>query len=816
VGGVFSSSFIESIGLCRFRSGILFIWATNGCGNGPIRARLGFSFLRNGVFVGKNGEALAVGRKIAGFTARRWDFMVWAAVKIAAPESDLVESPGVPSSVLDDAYQPGLPYPQGATWDGKGVNFALFSEASDGVELCLFDGPTEARESKRIRVHERTNGIWHIYLPDLRPGQLYGYRVHGAYEPLKGLRFNANKLLLDPYARAIGRDVTWRDELFGYMVGHPEGDLSFDERDSAPFAPLGMVVDNTFDWSDEKRPAVTWPETIIYEAHVRGMTMLHPDVPKEQRGTYAGIASPPILRHLKQLGVTAIELMPVHYFLQDRHLIEKGLRNYWGYNTLGFFAPELSYAATPDAPNAMREFKEMVKALHNAGIEVILDVVYNHTAEGNHTGPTLSFRGIDNLAYYRAAEGEPRYYKDYTGCGNTLNMRHPHSLQLLMDSLRYWVTEMHVDGFRFDLAAALARELRDVDQLSAFFNTIHQDPTLATIKLIAEPWDLGEGGYQVGNFPVGWTEWNGKYRDAVRKFWKGEMGLHSEIATRLTGSADLYEQTRRLPSASINFVTAHDGFTLHDLVSYDRKHNEANLEENRDGSDDNNSWNCGQEGPAEDPAIDELRERQKRNFFCTLLLAQGVPMICGGDELSRTQKGNNNTYCQDNERSWLNWDLNERQKAFLDFASRVAQFRQLHPNFRRRSFNEKDPSVASEGDNVQWFRSDGQKMTPQDWDTGGWMRSLGMFLNGNAPEIRDHRGKHVKDEDFLLLINAHHEPVSFRLPDELPRAKWKIEFDTASPAATLRKKSLAGRRTVNVESRSLVVLSRSEATPRVE
>jgi len=706
--------------------------------------------------------------------------------------------------VKGQAYQPGVPFPQGASWDGAGVNFALFSEASEYVELCLFD---PSGEEERIRLRERTNGIWHIYLPGLGPGQLYGYRVYGPYEPSKGLRFNPNKLLLDPYAKAIGRELKWADEVFGYQIGHADGDLSFDERNSSAFAPLGMVIDHAFDWSGEQRPSVVWHETVIYEAHVRGMTQLHPDVPANLRGTYAGISSEPMLRHLQQLGVTAIELMPVHHFLQDRHLLDKGLRNYWGYNTLGFFAPEPGYAACrADPAGVVREFKEMVKRFHNAGIEVILDVVYNHTAEGNQLGPTLSFRGIDNLAYYRSVADQPRYYMDYTGCGNTLNMVHPHSLQMLMDSLRYWVSEMHIDGFRFDLAAALARELHDVDRLGAFFDTIYQDPTLAPIKLIAEPWDLGEGGYQVGQFPVGWTEWNGKFRDTVRKFWKGDMGVHADIATRLNGSADLYERTSRLPSASINFVTAHDGFTLQDLVSYDHKHNEANQDGNHDGTDDNNSWNCGHEGPSDDPAVVELRERQKRNFWCTLLFSQGVPMISGGDELGRTQQGNNNSYCQDNELSWFNWKLDERGRAFLDFAAAVVRYRRRHPNFHRRSFYETDPDAAPQGENVGWFRSDGKKMEPQDWEDGGWMRTLGMFLRGDVPEIRDGAGKHVEDGDFLLLLNAHHEPVDFRVPAGLPPETWKIAFDTARPELPGGSKSVRRGRMITLAGRSFVVL----------
>jgi len=709
--------------------------------------------------------------------------------------------------VRGQPYHAGVPFPQGATWDGRGVNFSVFSESSDMVELCLFEGTDQAKE-ERIRFRERTNGVWHIYIPGLKPGQLYGYRAQGPYEPEKGLRFNRHKLLLDPYAKAIGRELKWDDSLFGYQLGHADTDLSFDERDSAAFAPLGMVIDPAFDWSGEQRPKISWQDTVIYEAHVRGMTRLHPEVPEEQRGTYAGLASEPVLRHLRELGVTAVELMPVHHFLQEKHLLDRGLANYWGYNTLSYFAPEPSYAADRRRPgNVLREFKEMVKRLHNAGFEVILDVVYNHTAEGNQAGPTLSYRGLDNAAYYRTVADQPRYYMDYTGCGNTLNMVHPHSLQLLMDSLRYWVSEMHIDGFRFDLAAALARELKDVDQLGAFFDTIYQDPTLAAVKLIAEPWDLGEGGYQVGKFPPGWAEWNGKYRDTVRKFWKGEMGLHSEIATRLSGSSDLYEHTGRLPSAGINFVTAHDGFTLRDLVSYDHKHNEANKEENKDGTDDNNSWNCGHEGETQDPAALELRERQKRNLWCTLLFAQGVPMICGGDELSRTQQGNNNAYCQDNELSWTHWDLNERARAFLDFARRVVRFRRDHGNFRRRSFYEKDAAVGAHPDSVRWFRSDGKPMAAPDWEDGGWMRTIGMFLGGDAPEIRTAGGGPARDADFLLLLNAHHEAVEFRAPAGLEPNSWEVVFDTAQPDPQAARRTVRKSRKLPLAGRSFVMLA---------
>ncbi len=712
-----------------------------------------------------------------------------------------------PSSQRQRAQQSaGSPFPHGATWDGRGVNFSLFSENSEGVELCLFD-PTGKNET-RIRIRERTSGVWHLYLPDIKPGQLYGYRVHGPYDPHTGLRFNPSKLLLDPYAKAIGRPLQWADELFGYMLGDPDGDLAPDDRDSAPFAPLAAVIDAGFDWSGEQRPAHLAHETLVYEAHVRGMTMLHPDVPEELRGTYAGIASEPVIKHLRSLGITAIELMPVHYFLDDRHLIDKGLRNYWGYNTLGFFAPEPRYGTKSASPtDVVREFKQMVKDLHNAGIEVILDVVYNHTAEGNHAGPTLSFRGVDNLTYYRTVPDDPRYYMDFTGCGNTLNMMHPGSIQLLMDSLRYWVTEMHVDGFRFDLAAALARELKEVDHLGAFFDTIYQDPTLAPVRLIAEPWDLAEGGYQVGNFPVGWMEWNGKFRDTVRKFWKGDMGLHSEIATRLAGSADLYESTRRPPSASINFVTAHDGFTLQDLVSYEHKHNEANGEDNRDGADDNNAWNCGVEGATDDPAVIALRERQKRNLWCTMMFAQGSPMISGGDELSRTQQGNNNAYCQDGEISWYHWDLDESRKAFLEFTRRVTEYRKEHPNFHRYAFYDNDPEASHPDKNIVWFRADGRRMGAKDWENGGWMRTLGMFLNGTAPEIRDSAGNCAEDKDFLLLINAHYQPVAFRISYELYHSGWKIVFDTARPDLAIEEQSVGRNRLVNLTERSFVLLS---------
>ena len=701
---------------------------------------------------------------------------------------------------------PGRPYPQGAVCRDGGVNFALFSESASAVDLCLFG--QDGKETDRIPLTERTGGIWHGHLAGVKSGQLYGYRVHGPYEPQQGLRFNPHKLLLDPYAKAIGRELKWADELFSYTIGDPAGDLSYDERDSAPFAPLGMVVDEQFDWSGEQRPEIPWHQTIIYEAHVRGMTKLHPEVSENLRGTYAGLASPASIEHLRKLGVTTIELMPVHHFIHDRHLVDRGLRNYWGYNTLNFFSPEPSYASNAEDPVAVvREFKQMVKDLHNAGFEVILDVVYNHTGEGNEMGPTLSFRGIDNRAYYRTVADNGRYYMDYTGCGNTLNLVHPHSLQLLMDSLRYWVTEMHIDGFRFDLASALARELRDVNQLGPFFDLIYQDPTLAPIKLIAEPWDLGDGGYQVGNFPVGWTEWNGKYRDDVRRFWKGDEGHLSQIATRLNGSADLYQRNQRLPSASINFITAHDGFTLRDLVSYNDKHNDANGDGNRDGANDNHSWNCGAEGPTDDAGVRALRWRQMRNLWCTLLLSQGVPMISGGDEIGRTQQGNNNGYCQDTELTWQHWDHDEDARAFFDFACQLVQYRRAHPNFWRRSYYETSPSRARQGDNIAWFRADGAPMTDEDWGNG-MLRSLGMFLHGDAPEIRDAGSKRVVDRDFLVLLNAHHETVDFKLPAAAIEGAWQLVIDTNEPAQKPEKgPELPKDAVVKLAPRSFVLLS---------
>jgi len=676
--------------------------------------------------------------------------------------------------------QPGQPYPLGATWDGLGVNFALFSEHATGVDLCLFDSPDASTESQRIALREHTDMVWHGYVLGLRPGQLYGYRVHGPYEPQAGQRFNSNKVVLDPYAKAIGRPLRWGDALFGYRIGDAQDDLSFDERDSAAGAPLAAVTDGAFTWGNDTPPRTPWHDTLIYELHVRGLTRLHPNLPDALRGTYAGLASEPVLRHLTDLGVTAVELMPVHHHAYDRHLVERGLHNFWGYNSLAFFAPDQRYSAAASPMDTLREFKMMVRALHAAGIEVILDVVYNHTAEGNHLGPTLSLRGIDNSAYYRLVQDDQRYYQDFTGCGNTLNMLNARVLQLIMDSLRYWVLEMHVDGFRFDLASALARELYDVNKLSAFFDVIHQDPVISQVKLIAEPWDLGAGGYQVGNFPVLWTEWNGKYRDCVRRFWRGDGGQLPELATRLAGSSDLYEHSGRRPYASINFVTCHDGFTLQDLVTYDGKHNEANGENNQDGDNNNNSWNCGTEGPTNDAAIRALRARQQRNFFATLLLSQGVPMMCAGDELGRSQRGNNNAYCQDNEISWVDWNLDESQIDFLKFCRHVIGLWRTHPVFRRRQFFQGRKLRGAEVKDLTWFGTDGKEMTQRTW-SADFNRSLMMRVHGDSLDEVDAHGEQVVDDTFLWLLNAHHEPVTFTLPPAPRRGRWERILDTSEP-----------------------------------
>jgi isoamylase len=671
---------------------------------------------------------------------------------------------------------PGHPYPLGATWDGQGVNFALFSENADRVELCIFD-PSGKTEIERIELRERTDRIWHCYLPYCQLGQLYGYRVHGPYDPKNGHRFNPNKLLLDPYAKATVGPLAWRYPHFGYRLGAEEEDLSYDERDNAAGMPKCRVVDTAFTWGEDRPPRTPWDETVIYELHVKGFTKRHPNIPEDLRGTYAGLASAPAIEHLKRLGVTAVELMPVHSFVDDKHLVDKGLKNYWGYNSIGFFAPDMRYSAT----GSIGEFKTMVKRLHSAGLEVILDVVYNHTAEGNHLGPTLSFRGIDNAAYYRLVPDDPRYYMDFTGTGNTLNMMHPRVLQLIMDSLRYWILEMHVDGFRFDLASALARQLYEVDQLSSFFTIIHQDPVISQAKLIAEPWDVGEGGYQVGNFPIGWAEWNGKYRDVERAYWKGDGGLVDELAYRLTGSSDLYEHGGRRPYASINFVTAHDGFTLRDLVSYDEKHNEANGEANGDGESHNLSHNYGVEGPTDDVEIRRIRVRQRRNIMATLLLSQGVPMILSGDELGRTQGGNNNAYCQDNELSWLDWEFSILDRNFLAFVRRMIRLRKEHPAFRRRRFFQGRELRGADAKDITWLTPAGREMTDEEWNNS-FARSLGLQMSGLLEGEYDAQGRPEVDDDFLLLFNADQEEVTFQIPPFPEEARWEVFMDTAYSA----------------------------------
>jgi glycogen operon protein len=692
--------------------------------------------------------------------------------------------------------RPGHPYPLGASPEGEGVNFALFAENATKVELCLFDAPDAVGESRRVEMREQTDLVWHAYLPDVRPGQLYGYRVHGPYEPAQGHRFNPSKVLLDPYAKWIGRDVRWDDSLFGYKVGDPGADLSRDDRDSAPFAPLARVSDPSFDWGDDRRPGIHWHKTLIYEVHVKGFTQRHPDLPEPLRGTFAGLGSAPVIGHLKGLGVTAVELLPVHYHLDDRHLRDRKLVNYWGYNTLGFFAPDPRLGG--DDP--VREFKEMVKSLHAAGIEVILDVVYNHTAEGNQLGPTLSMKGVDNASYYMLSPDDRRYYMDFTGCGNVPNLSHPRVLQLIMDSLRYWVQEMHVDGFRFDLASTLARELHSINRLGTFFDIIHQDPVLSLVKLIAEPWDVGPGGYQVGNFPVLWTEWNGKYRDCVRGFWKGDGGAVNELATRFSGSSDLYQDDGRKPYASINFVTCHDGFTLHDLVSYDVKHNEANGEENRDGADDNRSWNCGAEGPTDDPGINALRERQKRNLIATLLLSQGVPMLCGGDELGRSQNGNNNAYCQDNELTWLDWNLDDARRRFLDFVRKVVQIRQSQPVFERRRFFKGRPIRGVK--DISWLDPSGNDMTDEAWNAG-FVKCIGVRLAGDQIGDVDESGESIFGETLLILMNAHHEPIRFTFPKHQPERHWERLLDTTDPG--MEPSTHTEDTTYDLQGRSLAV-----------
>jgi isoamylase len=698
---------------------------------------------------------------------------------------------------------PGRAYPLGATWDGEGTNFALFSENAEQVELCLFD---EGGAETRLDLHEVTAFVWHGYVPGVFPGQRYGYRVHGPFDPSSGKRFNPSKLLIDPYARAIEGDVDWGEEVFSYPFLEANEDLAFSDSDDAARIPKSIVVDDSFYWGEDKRPSTPWHETVIYETHVKGFSVTNPGVPEEIRGTYAGLAHPASIEHLQLLGVTAVELLPIHHFIHPQHLLEKGLRNYWGYDSIGYFAPYAGYSASGHRGEQVAEFKSMVKAFHEVGIEVIIDVVYNHTAEGNHMGPTLSYRGIDNEAYYRLVPDNERYYMDFTGTGNTLNVRHPQTLKLIMDSLRYWAGEMHVDGFRFDLASALARGLFDVDRLSSFFDIIHQDPVLSNMKLIAEPWDVGEGGYQVGNFPWLWSEWNGKYRDTMRDYWRGEDETLSEFAARFTGSSDLYQWDGRRPLASVNFITAHDGFTLHDLVSYNDKHNEANGEGNADGESHNRSWNCGEEGDTDDAEVHALRERQKRNFLTTLALSQGVPMFLGGDEIGRTQEGNNNAYCQDNEISWFDWGLRDENLALLGFTRRLMEFRRRHPVFRRRNWFQGREIFGSGVTDIGWFNPDGGEMTEEQWNTG-FAKSIGVFLNGEEIPSPDERGERVLDDSFLLLFNAHHDMMPFTLPADRWGEEWTVDLDTYEPFSDGVRTYKSGQ-DVPVEARSIIVLRR--------
>jgi isoamylase len=694
--------------------------------------------------------------------------------------------------------------PLGATWDGSGVNFAIYSRHATRVDLVFFDARDPAQEVATLTLPERTAHVWHGYVPGVQPGQLYGYRVHGEYAPERGLRFNPAKLVIDPYAKAIAGRVNWDAPVFGYKLGGPNEDFDRDDEDSAWGMPKGVVTNTLFDWQYDRPPNTPLHDSVIYEVHVKGFTATHPDVPEEYRGTYAGLAAPPVIEYLKKLGVTAVELLPVHDFLDDKHLVERGLRNYWGYNTTNFFSPDARYCSSGDRGEQVAEFKTMVRALHAAGIEVILDVVYNHTSEGNHLGPTLSFKGIDNLSYYRLVDDDPRYYMDYTGTGNSLNAQNPQALKLVMDSLRYWVLEMHVDGFRFDLASALARELHDVDRLSSFFDIIHQDPVLSRVKLIAEPWDVGDGGYQVGNFPVLWAEWNDKYRDTVRRFWRGDAGQMGELAYRLTGSSDLYRDDGRHPYASINFITAHDGFTLHDLVSYNEKHNEANGEDNRDGHSEHLSYNYGVEGPTDDPGIIEVRERQKRNMLATLLISQGVPMISGGDEIGRTQHGNNNAYAQDNEISWYNWDLDDRRRSLLDFTRRVIAFRQQHPTLHRRKFFKGREIKGTHVKDIMWFNPSGDEMTEEEWHDPE-TRAVAIRLDGREIGEVDGFGTPIVDDHLLIILNASPDTVRFRVPETLRTGDWHVRIDTCEALPP----DIGSHSEIDVPGRSLIVLSQS-------
>jgi isoamylase len=707
--------------------------------------------------------------------------------------------------MTSDALWPGRPYPLGATNDDEGTNFAVYAREADAIDLCLFDGDDPSRELRRVRLSEKTGHVWHAYLPGVGAGTPYGYRAHGPYEPEVGLRFNGAKLLVDPYARAISGGVDLEGPIFSYRHDAPEQDLALDDRDSAAAVPRSIVVGNHFDWRGDRPPLTPLHRSVIYEVHVKGFTARHPEVPPELRGTYAGFGSPPAIAHLQRLGVTAVELLPVHEYLDDPFLRAKGLTNYWGYSTLGFFSPEQKYARGSRGEQ-VTEFRAMVRALHAAGIEVILDVVYNHTCEGNHLGPTLSLKGLDNRTYYRMVTGSPRYYWDATGCGNSLDTTKPQTLKLVMDSLRYWVEEMHVDGFRFDLAVTLARDPEQFAEASRFLAAVHQDPVLEKVKLIAEPWDVAPGGYQVGAFPVRWSEWNGKYRDVVRRFWKSDEDLAGEMGYRLTGSADLYEAAGRKIYASVNFVTAHDGFTLRDLVSYDRKHNEANLEENRDGTDDNYSWNCGAEGETDDPAILALRERQMRNLMATLLVSQGVPMITAGDEMGKTQGGNNNAYCHDDELSWLDWNLDDGRRGFLGFVRRMIQLRLDQPVLQRRRFFRGGRPWDSSLKDLAWFRPDGVEMTEEDWQKP-FAKSVAFLLGGDQIATPDERGERIVGDSLLVLLNASHDRVTYVLPDVDGGREWEVLVDTAGELEQKRE-HVAGRGSVPLEARSLVILSR--------
>jgi glycogen operon protein len=704
---------------------------------------------------------------------------------------------------------PGRPFPLGATYDGEGVNFAVFSEHARKLEVCLFDPVDPSREIRRFPLLEHTHQVWHAYIPGLKPGTLYGLRADGPYEPKRGLRFNPHKLLVDPYARALHGQVNTTSLIYPYKVGDEsdkEADLVIDTRDSAPCVPKAVVLTDDFDWEGDRAPATPWHKTLLYELHVKGFTQMHPAVPEHQRGTYAGLTHPAVLEHLHKLGVTAVELLPIHASADESFLVKKGLTNYWGYNTLNYFTPEARYSSSGSLGGQVTEFKQMVKALHKAGIEVILDVVYNHTCEGNHLGPSLSFKGLDNSAYYRLSDKDPRFYQDFTGCGNSWNASHPYALKLVADSLRYWVEVMHVDGFRFDLATTLGRDRTGYDTRASFFQIIHQDPVLSRVKLISEPWDVGDFGYQVGNFPVLWSEWNGKYRDTIRRYWKGDDRQAAEIGYRLTGSSDLFSLSGRKPTASVNLVTAHDGFTLHDLVTYNEKHNEANKEENRDGANDNHAWNCGVEGETEDPVVNALREQQKRNFIATLFVSQGVPMMVAGDEMGRTQKGNNNAYCQDNELSWVHWNLSDKQRSLLEFTALMSKLRREQPVLTKRRFFRGAHIWDSELKDLAWFRPDGKEMKKDDWEKP-YVRSLGFLLGGDAIAAPDDEGNRIVGDTLLVLMNAHHEPLEFLLPAIEWGADWELLVDTSAAGESLHTHTPAGGK-VRVRGRSLVVLRR--------